>query len=182
MTKHFQRIVLAQILRLKSWVNLWQTRTMSISWSQSLPTFQSWLANIAETLVQAKSGSVIDSAQTSDESLDSLVICHLFFTLFEIWSQEIEKAVQEKLRNIYTIFRKILRVGRRMFLWAHGEGMRKFHRRKEIKRAFSVLFQHNSRFRHIIHLYVLWLYTHIYQSIYLLVDYWFLSRFHLKLE
>ena len=145
MTKHIRRTVLAQILRLKSWVNLWHIRTMSISWNQSLPTSQSWLANIAETLVQAKARSVIDSAQTSNESLDSLVICRLFFTLFEIWSQEIEKAVQEKLRNIYTVFGKILRVGRRMFLWAQGEGMRKFHRRTETKRAFSVFFQHKSK-------------------------------------
>ena len=53
----------------KSYVNLLKPE---------LPSFQSWLAIVAETLVQAKSDSVTNSAQIAKECLDSLVICHLF--------------------------------------------------------------------------------------------------------
>ena len=58
----------------KSYVNLLKPE---------LPSFQSWLAIVAETLVQAKSDSVIDSAQIAKECLDSLVICQLLFIVFK---------------------------------------------------------------------------------------------------
>lgn len=58
----------------KSYVNLLKPE---------LPSFQSWLAIVAETLVQAKSDSATNSAQIAKECLDSLVICHLLFILFK---------------------------------------------------------------------------------------------------
>lgn len=83
MTKHSQRIILAHILRLKSWVNPWHNKSYVNLLKPELPSFQSWLAIVAETLVQAKSDSVTNSAQIAKECPDSLVICHLLFILFK---------------------------------------------------------------------------------------------------
>lgn len=130
-----------------------------------LPSFQSWLAIVAETLVQAKSDSVIDCAQMAKECLDSLVCatyCSFYLNMITINRE----SISGETWKIHTVFAKTPSVGRRMFLWAQGEGMKIFHRRTERKRrllaySFNIIW----RFRHIIHLNVLYFYVPIYQSI-----------------